>query len=409
MFESLLDHASYGFIHAGLGAKLVSLLVMTQLTILTVTLYLHRSQSHRSVAFHPALAHAFRFWSWLTTAMVTKEWVAIHRKHHAHCETDLDPHSPQVHGIGKLIWNGTELYMDARGDSNLLSRFGRGTPDDWIERNLYTRHCNWGPTLLALVELALFGVSGMAIWAVQMLWIPFWGAGIVNGVGHWWGYRNFETADRSTNLTPIALWVGGEELHNNHHAFPSSAKFSVRRFEFDLGWLIIRILEKLHLAEVKRVASVREAPSSRFRLASLTPKVRVMTEFFRNVMLPAVHDESRRSKGQRPPARLRRALADGGLWLRDEDRRRINAWIETRPYLRVLCKFRAELASLMDERDIGHGPVLLSQWIRAARESDIGSLQTFAVALAGNAFDAPRAPNLAAGTADGRERRAMMS
>ncbi len=389
MFESLLNHASNGLIPTGIVGKLVFLLVMTQLTILSVTLYLHRSQSHRSVDFHPALAHAFRFWCWLTTAMVTREWVAIHRKHHAHCETELDPHSPQMFGIGKLLLNGTELYMSARADPDLTARFGRGTPDDWIERHLYTPHCNWGPTVLAVLEIALFGVGGMAIWAVQMIWIPFWGAGVVNGLGHWWGYRNFETPDRSTNLSPIAIWVGGEELHNNHHAFPSSAKFSVRRFEFDLGWLVIRILSKLRLASVKRVAGTELRSKDGVRVerqphqASLSDRVRVMTGFFRDVMLPALRDESRQSRAGIPPMHLRRALANGGRWLDDDERGRLNAWIETRPYLRTLCRFRAQLAVLMEQRDVDAGARGLSQWIQAAMASDIGPLKAFAQALAG--------------------------
>jgi stearoyl-CoA desaturase (Delta-9 desaturase) len=389
MFEFLLNHAANGIFHTSLVAKLVFLLVMTQLTILTVTLYLHRSQSHRSVDFHPALAHAFRFWCWLTTAMVTREWVAIHRKHHAHCETELDPHSPQVLGIGKLLWGGTELYMAARADPDLLTRFGQGTPDDWIERHLYTPHCNWGPTVLAVLEIALFGVGGMALWAVQMMWIPFWGAGIVNGMGHWWGYRNFETAD-------LAIWVGGEELHNNHHAFPSSAKFSIRRYEFDLGWMVIRILARLRLATVKRIAS-GEPVRSKDRMpvenqplqASLPERVRVMTGFFREVMRPALRDESRRTGARLPPLRLRRALADGGCWLDDDDRRRLNAWIDTRPCLRTLCRFRAQLAWLMEQRDIDAGSSGLSQWVRAAMDSDIGSLRAFAAALV---VDAPARP-----------------
>ena len=400
MFEALLNHAANGIIPTSLVAKLVFLLVMTQLTILSVTLYLHRSQSHRSVDFHPALAHAFRFWCWLTTAMATREWVAIHRKHHAHCETDLDPHSPQIFGIGKLIWSGTELYMAARAEPDLLARFGRGTPDDWIERHLYARHCNWGPTTLAVLEIALFGVSGMAIWAVQMMWIPFWGAGVVNGVGHWWGYRNFETADRSTNLSPIAIWVGGEELHNNHHAFPSSAKFSIRRFEFDLGWQIIRILAKLRLASVKRVAATADMRSTDRIVVepeplqtTLSDRVRVMTGFFRDVMLPALRDESRRSRVGVPPLHLRRALANGGCWLDDDERGRLNAWIDTRPCLRTLCRFRAELASLMEQRDVDAGARGLSQWVQAAMDTDIGSLRTFAGALAGDASAASRTPN----------------
>lgn len=392
MFESLLNHASNGFVHTSLVAKLGILLAMTQLTILSVTLYLHRSQSHRSVEFHPALGHAFRFWCWLTTAMVTREWVAIHRKHHAHCETELDPHSPQMFGIGKLLLSGTELYMAARAEPNLLARFGRGTPDDWIERHLYTPHCNWGPTALAVLEIALFGVSGMAIWAVQMMWIPFWGAGVVNGIGHSWGYRNFETADRSTNLSPFAIWVGGEELHNNHHAFPSSAKFSIRRFEFDLGWLVIRILTRLGLARVKRVAASAQTRSkNRTRVkrqpvqATLSDRVRVMTGFFRDVMLPALRDESHRRRAGVPSLRLRRALANGGCWLDEDERGRLNAWIDTRPSLQTLCRFRAELALLMEQRDVSPGVHGLSQWVQAAMNSEIGSLRRFAETLAEDA------------------------
>jgi stearoyl-CoA desaturase (delta-9 desaturase) len=400
MFDSLLNHASNGIIPTSLVAKLAFLLVMTQLTILSVTLYLHRSQSHRSVDFHPALAHAFRFWCWLTTAMVTREWVAIHRKHHAHCETERDPHSPQIFGIGKLIGSGTELYMAARADSDLLTRFGRGTPDDWIERHLYTPHCNWGPTVLAVLEIALFGVGGMAIWAVQMMWIPFWGAGVVNGIGHWWGYRNFETADRSTNLCPFAIWIGGEELHNNHHAFPSSAKFSVRRFEFDLGWLVIQWLEKLKLARVKRVCGAVNTRSNHRLLGDLQPpraflteRVRVMTGFFRDVMLPALRDESRRNLDDAPPLRLRRALANGGRWLDEDERARLNAWIATRPCLHTLCRFRAQLSLLMERCDVDAAARGLSQWVRAAMESDIDSLRTFAASLAGDTFSEPEAPD----------------
>jgi len=358
-------------------AKLVWLLVMTQLTILTVTLYLHRSQSHRSVDFHPALVHAFRFWAWLTTAMVTKEWVAIHRKHHAHCETELDPHSPTVHGIGKLLTEGAELYMEARHDADLLSKFGQGTPDDWIERHLYTPHCNWGPTVLAIVEVALFGVAGMAIWAIQMIWIPFWAAGVVNGVGHWWGYRNFETADRSTNLIPIGLWIGGEELHNNHHAFPSSARFALRRYELDAGWLVIRLLSKLGLANVKRIARPRATDSG--CAATMSPRVSMATHFFRDVMLPAAREEALRRGLAQPSAWLRRALADGGRWLRPRELERFNAWLEDRPMIRVLSDYRARLDALLAERRSRRE--ILDDWIRSARASDIDALRRFAASL----------------------------
>lgn len=389
MFDGLLDMASHGLLHAGPGVMLLYLLVTTQLTIFTVTLYLHRSQTHRSVDFHPALAHFFRFWSWLTTAMVTREWVAVHRKHHAHADTAQDPHSPYIVGIHRLLWKGTELYAAARHDERLLAKYGRGTPDDWIERQLYTPHCNWGPTLLAFVSLALFGVGGMAIWAVQMMWIPFWAAGVINGIGHWWGYRNFETADKSANVTPLGIWVGGEELHNNHHAFPGSAKFSVRRFEFDLGWFVIQILSRLGLADVKRIAVIEQASMAN-RLAirtalpvALAPRVKVMTEFFREVTLPAVREEIRLRDRHTPPLsiRLRHALADGGRWLSTDEQEHLDAWIDARPRLRTICRFRAQLAALMESRRADRAAEAMMQWVRAARASGIDALQGFALSI----------------------------
>ncbi len=244
MSEFLLDFAANGLTGFGLGAMALFLLVVTQVTIFTVTLYLHRSQTHRGVDFHPLLAHFFRFWSWLTTGMVTREWVAIHRKHHAHCETSEDPHSPHVEGINKVFWQGVELYRTASQDRPMLEKYGRGCPNDWLERHVYGAHPYFGPGLMMVINLALFGVAGLAIWGIQMLWIPFWAAGVVNGLGHWWGYRNFETTDQARNLTPWGFWIGGEELHNNHHAFPSSAKFALRKFEVDIGWIVIRGLRK---------------------------------------------------------------------------------------------------------------------------------------------------------------------
>jgi stearoyl-CoA desaturase (delta-9 desaturase) len=321
--------------------------------------------------------------------MVTREWVAIHRKHHAHSDTAQDPHSPHVYGIDKLLGEGAELYIDARGDEQLLTKYGRGTPDDWLERHVYAPHCNWGPTLLAVLNLALFGVGGMAIWAMQMIWIPFWGAGVVNGVGHWRGYRNFETADRSANLVPWGVWVGGEELHNNHHAFPSSAKFSVRRFEFDLGWLFLRVLAKLGLADIRCVApaqTLQQDPRTieqRPRQAALAPRVRVMTDFSRMVMLPAVRDEAARGGTLSP--RLRRALTDGGRRLEVEERSRLDAWIDARPGLRALCEFRSQLAALMDQRTAIASDAF-SQWTLAAQASGIGSLGAFATALSADAM-----------------------
>jgi stearoyl-CoA desaturase (delta-9 desaturase) len=395
MLDSSLDLLAHGFAGPGIGWRLAYLLAATQVTVIAVTLYLHRGQTHRAVEFHPVVAHLFRFWIWLTTAMVTREWVAIHRKHHAYSDTAQDPHSPHVFGVDKLLLQGAELYIDARADKRLLGKYGRGVPDDWIERHLYTPHCNWGPTLLAVVNLALFGVGGMAIWALQMIWIPFWGAGVVNGIGHWRGYRNFETADRSANLVPWGLWVGGEELHNNHHAFPASAKFSIRRFEVDLGWFVIRILRTLRLANVRcavgaegdgSIAHPRHRPQ---RLAALAPRVEVMTDFFHKVMLPVVRDETGRGDRHSLPRRLCRALADGGRWLGAGERERLEAWIDSRPVVRSLCEFRSQLATLMDKRILVASEEF-SRWRHAAKASDIDPLRDFAISLESGAIPASR-------------------
>jgi stearoyl-CoA desaturase (Delta-9 desaturase) len=229
-------------------------LALTHVTIASVTIYLHRHQAHRGLDLHPAVSHFFRFWLWLTTGMVTKEWVAIHRKHHAKCETEDDPHSPQIHGIRKVLLQGTELYRQASKDSEILSKYGHGTPDDWIERNLYGRFSVLGITAVAILNVVLFGPIGLTIWAVQMLWIPVTAAGVINGVGHYSGYRNFQTEDASTNIIPIGILIGGEELHNNHHAYASSARLSNKWYEFDIGWFYICLLEILGLAQVKKVA-----------------------------------------------------------------------------------------------------------------------------------------------------------
>src|SRR5580704_5584671 len=243
----------YGLLELPWWGNLVALLVMTQITILGVTIYLHRCQAHRALELHPIASHFFRLWLWMTTGMVTKQWTAIHRKHHAKVETPEDPHSPQVEGIWKVLFQGAELYRKESRNKETMERYGQGTPDDWMEHHVYTKHSAMGITLMLIIDLALFGTIGLAIWAVQMAWIPFWAAGVVNGVAHYVGYRNFECADASRNLTPIAFFIGGEELHNNHHTYGTSAKFSVKWWEFDMGWMVIRILQFLGLATPKRV------------------------------------------------------------------------------------------------------------------------------------------------------------
>jgi stearoyl-CoA desaturase (delta-9 desaturase) len=231
--------------------ELLYILIATHITIVAVTLFLHRSQAHRSVQFHPAVAHFFRFWLWLTTGMVTKQWVAVHRKHHRFSDEPGDPHSPHVYGIKQVFFKGAVLYHAASKDKNMVDTYGVGTPADWIEHNLYSAHSRLGIGILFLFNIIVFGWIGAIIWGIQMLWIPFWAAGVVNGVGHWWGYRNGQTKDRSRNIVPWGIVIGGEELHNNHHLDPASAQLSRRWFEFDIGWMYIRLLSSLRLVTVK--------------------------------------------------------------------------------------------------------------------------------------------------------------
>jgi stearoyl-CoA desaturase (Delta-9 desaturase) len=260
--NSLLAWLQYGLTAAPVWAIVVYVLVVTHFTVLSVTLYLHRHSAHRSLALHPVLRHGFRFWLWLTTGMITREWTAVHRKHHAFCETESDPHSPQIHGLRKVLLEGAELYR--RGaDPETIARYGRGTPDDWIERNLYSRFPIGGVALMLVIDLALFGLIGLSVWAVQMLWIPVMAAGVVNGVGHYWGYRNFETPDAARNIFPVGFVIGGEELHNNHHTYPNSARFSVKRGEFDLGWAWIRVVAGLRLARPQSTGPVVGAPANK--------------------------------------------------------------------------------------------------------------------------------------------------
>jgi stearoyl-CoA desaturase (delta-9 desaturase) len=232
--------------------EILTVLVITHITILSVTLYLHRSQAHRSVTFHPAVAHFMRFWLWITTGMVTREWVAVHRLHHQKCEGREDPHSPQTHGIWRVLFGGAWLYADATRDRAMVARLGSGTPDDWIERKLYSRYPNLGYLALLIALVAVFHGWGIVMWLTIVAWIPFWAAGVINGVGHWWGYRNTDTPDRSRNILPWGIIVGGEELHNNHHERPASARLSSRWWEFDIGWAWICVLRRLGLCRLHR-------------------------------------------------------------------------------------------------------------------------------------------------------------
>ena len=397
MPDALLQFLTSGLVGLGWPGLLVVLLVFTQLTIFSVTLFLHRSQAHRGVDFHPVLNHFFRFWTWLTTSMITREWVAIHRKHHARVETEQDPHSPQTRGIGKVLREGAELYREARNDRASIEQYGKGAPDDWIERHLYTPHANLGPVVLAVVNLVLFGLPGIALWAIQMSWIPFWAVGVVNGLGHWWGYRNFESADTSTNLTPWGVWIGGEELHNNHHAFPSSARFSMRRWEFDIGWAAIKGLEKIGLAKVLRVAPSLDirpniaVPDGETLRALLSHRFQAMTDYQRNVLKPALREEAAAAGARLRellPRRMRRGLVDDGRWLKPEAREQLRSWVSQRPRIQALVEHRARLAALLEARshDAAERLHQLQAWCQEAEASGIRALQEYSLRLKGYAL-----------------------
>lgn len=387
--QAFLDFLSGGLVQFGWVGLLVYFLIATQLTIFSVTLYLHRSQAHRGVDFHPVLAHFFRFWTWLTTSMITKEWAAIHRKHHAKCETEEDPHSPMYKGIKMVFWRGVELYREARTDRESIEKYGKGCPDDFIERKLYTPHATMGPTLLLFISFALFGLPGVAMWALQMAWIPFWAAGVVNGLGHWWGYRNFETTDTATNLTPWGVWIGGEELHNNHHAFPSSAKFALRKFEFDIGWAAIKMFEAVGMAKVLRVAPTLDVrpnipvPDTETIRALLAHRFQAMTDFHRNVLKPALREES--EAAAELPRKLRKGLSDDGRWLKPDARAQLQAWIASRPRIRALVEHRARLAAVLEARgnDAAANLQNLQAWCKEAEASGIRALQDFSARLKG--------------------------
>ena len=287
--NAAIEWLAHGLLAASWWQIVLYTLVTTHITIASVTIYLHRHQAHRAMDLHALPAHFFRLWLWLGTGQVTKEWVSIHRKHHAKCETVDDPHSPQAYGIKKVFWQGAELYRAESKNKETMSKYGHGTPNDWIERNLYTRYSWQGVGLMMIINLALFGAAGLAVWAVQMMWIPVTAAGIINGIGHYWGYRNFEAPDASTNISPWGVMIGGEELHNNHHTYPTSAKFSVKPYEFDIGWGYIRALEMVGLAKVKKVppklqlGAIRPVADEKTLEALIAHRYEVMAGFAREL------------------------------------------------------------------------------------------------------------------------------
>ncbi len=391
-FDAALDWLANGLLAASWWQIVLYTLVTTHITIASVTIYLHRHQAHRAMDLHAIPAHFFRLWLWLGTGQVTKEWVSIHRKHHAKCETAEDPHSPQAHGIKKVFWQGAELYRAESKNKETMTKYGHGTPSDWVERNVYTRYSWQGVGLMMIINLALFGVAGLAVWAVQMAWIPVTAAGIINGIGHYWGYRNFEAPDASTNISPWGIMIGGEELHNNHHTYPTSAKFSVKPYEFDIGWVYIRGLERLGLATVKKVppklqlGNIQPVADEKTLEALIAHRYEVMAGFARELRR-AGQAEIELIKAKKGDASMLRAA---NRWLhRDDDkvpasaRSKLAQARAEHPVLDKMVTMREELRQMWMSTSASREQLAtdLAAWCHRAEASGIAALREFSMKL----------------------------
>ena len=395
VFSALLDWLSHGLSGFNGWEIVAYTLITTHITIAAVTIFLHRSQAHRALDLHPIVSHFFRFWLWLASGMVTKEWVAIHRKHHAKCETPDDPHSPQTRGIETVLLQGTELYRAEAKNQETLAKYGHGTPDDWLERNLYARYSWQGVGVMLILDLCLFGAIGATVWAVQMLWIPVTAAGIVNGIGHFWGYRNFEAPDASRNVMPWGIVIGGEELHNNHHTYPTSAKLSVKPYEFDIGWAYIRGLQALGLATVRKtppqlkLGVIKPVADNKTLEAIIANRYEVMANFARSLRHASGTELARLKSEGVASARLAQ-MQLARRWLHRDDDKIPQAFkadvagaIASSPYLAKLVAMREELRLLWTRTGVSAEQLVadLQAWLKKAEESGIAALQDFALRL----------------------------
>jgi stearoyl-CoA desaturase (Delta-9 desaturase) len=391
----LLDFINHGVLNLPLWGIVVAALVMTHITIAGVTIYLHRCQAHRALDLHAVPTHFFRFWLWMTTGMQTKEWAAIHRKHHAKCETEDDPHSPQIKGIKKVLFQGAELYMDESANAETLDKYGHGTPDDWLEHNLYSKFTWHGCGVMLVSDWILFGLGiGTVVWTVQMMWIPFFAAGVINGIGHFSGYRNFDCADASRNIVPWGILIGGEELHNNHHTFASSAKLSNKWYEFDIGWMYIRLLEMMKLATVKKVAPTPKFALPRAQVdldnlhAVISNRYDVMAKYAKSLKR-ATRDEIARGKDAsgdesvQTLVRARRLLHKDVEKLSESHKLRVFAALNDNAALRKLHDMRVELAAIWERSSATREQLVvqLQDWCKRAEESGIRALQDFSTRL----------------------------
>ena len=391
--ESLVDFLSNGLTRASGWEVFIYTMVVTHITIASVTIFLHRCQAHRALELHAIPSHFFRFWLWMTTGQVTKEWAAVHRKHHAKCETEEDPHSPQTRGIKKVLLEGAELYRTESKNQETLQKYGHGTPDDWMEHNVYTRFSWQGLALMLIINFCLFGVIGITVWAVQMMWIPITAAGIINGIGHYWGYRNYDCVDASTNIFPIGILIGGEELHNNHHTFGTSAKLSSKWYEFDIGWLYIRTLETLGLAKVKKVApepkfvAQKAAVDMETLQAVITNRYDVMAKYAKTLRR-TWRDEvaSLREKAQFEAARLKATkvlLQREPSKLVSEQQQALSEVLAHSNVLKTMHDMRVELGLIWERSTVSREQLVhqLQDWCTRAEASGIKTLQEFSLRL----------------------------
>lgn len=394
--QSFLDFVAAGILQLSVWQVVLVTLVLTHITIAAVTIYLHRSQAHRGLDLHPVVSHFFRFWLWMTTGMITREWVAIHRKHHAKCEKEGDPHSPMIYGISRVLWQGAELYRDEAANPETIKRFSHGTPNDWIENHLYSPHSTLGVMITLVIDVILFGAMGLCVWAVQMAWIPFWAAGVVNGLGHYVGYRNFASPDTSTNLIPIGIIIGGEELHNNHHAYGTSAKFSSKWYEFDLGWVYISILKFLGLAEVKKVLpklklskQIQEEVTEKTLHGIITHRYEIMARYAALLKQAALQEVTRLKQLPEAASELAQVVfvsqhvTQSEQGLSDEQKTQLAHSISQNKVLAQLASMRDELSKVWSSSTASSEQLLndLRLWLQQAQQSGVHSLEEFALRL----------------------------
>ena len=381
-YDGLLSLPPWGIV--------LATLLLTHITILSVTIYLHRFSAHNSLALHPVLQHFFRFWLWLTTGMRTKEWTAIHRKHHAMCETDEDPHSPVKKGLKKVFWQGAELYRQEASNQETLDRYGHRTPDDWLEKKIYTPYAFAGIVLMLLLDLLMFGVIGITVWAVQMIWIPFFAAGVINGIGHHSGYRNFECRDAARNIFPWGILIGGEELHNNHHTYPNSAKLSVKRWEFDIGWLWISVFRKLGLARVNRVSPVAKRDRDKTHIdydtvmALVNNRFQIMAQYRRHVIAPLVRHEKElaEEKTRKLLRSAKKLLAREESLLKPDHHVKIHSILDSSQVLKTIYEKKKELQAIWQTMKGRKERIdALIDWCHDAEASGIKVLQDFSRVL----------------------------